>query len=82
VNHDDAEQLKQRLEQRDRDKVGRMAHRINGGARMMHFTSLKESVRHWNRLQHRAGLGTIEPLVIRVLEEIERFNKWLAFKKL
>jgi two-component system sensor histidine kinase EvgS len=46
VNHDDAEQLKQRLGQRDRDKVGRMAHRINGGARMMNFTSLKGSVRH------------------------------------
>ena len=78
VNHDDAEHLKQRLEQRERDKVGRMAHRINGGARLMNFTSLKEACEALElACNNEQGWESIEPLVSRVLEEMERFNAWL-----
>lgn len=82
VNNQDADQLKLRLEQRDRDKVGRMAHRINGGARMMHFMSLKETCEALEVACNNAqGWDSIEPLVERVLEEMEQFNEWLAHQE-
>jgi two-component system sensor histidine kinase EvgS len=82
VNNQDADQLKLRLGQRDRDKVGRMAHRINGGARMMHFMSLKETCEALEVACNNAqGWDTIEPLVECVLEEMEQFNEWLAHQE-
>lgn len=82
VNHDDAEHLRQRLEQRERDKVGRMAHRINGGARMMNFMPLKEACEALevacNNMQ---SWETIESLAEDVLAEMGRFGRWLEFKE-
>ena len=78
VNRDDAEQLKQQLEQRDRGKIGRMAHRINGGARMMNFTSLKAACEALElACNNEENWETIERLVSYVLEEMARFNVWL-----
>ncbi|STB49992.1 Hpt domain [Citrobacter koseri] len=73
--------LKLRLEQRDRDKVGRMAHRINGGARMMNYTPLKETCEALEvACNNEQDWETIEQLVKCVLEDMVRFNKWLAEK--
>ena len=55
---------------------------LNGGARMMHFMSLKETCEALEVACNNAqGWDTIEPLVERVLEEMEQFNEWLAHQE-
>lgn len=79
VNTQDARKLVQWLEQKNRDKVGRMAHRINGGARMMNMASLQQACEQLEAACHaERGWEEIERLVNRVLEEINRFNQQLS----
>lgn len=79
VNTQDARKLMQWLEQKNRDKVGRMAHRINGGARMMNMASLQQACEQLEAACHaERGWEDIERLVNRVLEEINRFNQQLS----
>ncbi len=71
VNRQDASKLTQWLEQKNRDKVGRMAHRINGGARMMNMAALQKACEQLETACHDDGSWQeIEILVERVLEEM------------
>ncbi|TIN52222.1 MAG: transporter substrate-binding domain-containing protein [Mesorhizobium sp.] len=79
VNRQDASQLTQWLAQKNRDKVGRMAHRINGGARMMSMTSLQQACEQLETAcNDDRPWQEIDLLVNRVLEEITRFNQQLS----
>ncbi|HGK5880601.1 TPA: transporter substrate-binding domain-containing protein [Enterobacter cloacae] len=79
VNRQDASQLTQWLAQKNRDKVGRMAHRINGGARMMNMTALQQACEELEKACHDDRTWQeIEILVGRVLEEMTRFNQQLS----
>nr|WP_275995256.1 response regulator [Enterobacter cloacae] len=79
VNRQDASQLTQWLAQKNRDKVGRMAHRINGGARMMNMTALQQACEALETACHdERTWQEIEILVGRVLEEMTRFNQQLS----
>ncbi|HBH7067269.1 TPA: transporter substrate-binding domain-containing protein [Enterobacter cloacae] len=79
VNREDASQLAQWLALKNRDKVSRMAHRINGGARMMNMTALQQACEKLETACHaERGWQEIEFLVNRVLEEMARFNQQLT----
>ncbi|MCW1829086.1 transporter substrate-binding domain-containing protein [Enterobacter asburiae] len=79
VNREDASQLAQWLALKNRDKVSRMAHRINGGARMMNMTALQQACEKLETACHaERGWQEIEFLVNRVLEEMTRFNQQLT----
>jgi two-component system sensor histidine kinase EvgS len=79
VNREDARQLTQWLAQKDHDKVGRMAHRINGGARMMNMSSLQKACEQLETACHNDDAWQeIELLVQRVLDEIARVNQQLV----
>ncbi|NJQ21109.1 transporter substrate-binding domain-containing protein [Pantoea sp. LS15] len=79
VNRQDASKLTQWLEQKNRDKVGRMAHRINGGARMMNMAALQKACEQLETACHDEGSWQeIEILVERVQEEMTRFNQQLS----
>jgi two-component system sensor histidine kinase EvgS len=79
VNKEDASQLTQWLAQKNRDKVGRMAHRINGGARMMNMTALQKACEQLETACNaERSWQEIESLVNRVLEEMARFNQQLT----
>ncbi|MGX5111502.1 response regulator [Enterobacter cloacae] len=79
VNRQDASKLTQWLAQKERDRVGRMAHRINGGARMMNVTSLQQACEQLEAAcNEERGWQEIESLVNRVLEEMSRFNQQLS----
>ncbi|WP_320728029.1 response regulator [Enterobacter sp. 118C5] len=79
VNRQDASQLTNWLAQKNRDKVGRMAHRINGGARMMNMTFLQQACEELETACHDDRTWQeIEILVERVLEEMTRFNQQLS----